>query len=269
VEIRDVEIYATVVDPDGEPVRGLRASDFTVQEEGKAKPIHGFEFLEQAPWTAGIAIDSSGSMQKRMAEVRAAAKGFAGRTIENGGRAFVVDFDTTPRLAHPTSAAAASVSAAIDRIGAGGDTALWDAIIFSLLQLQGVDGKRALVVLSDGRNLESRYRYDDVDRVARETGAAVYVIVVPARYSPADQAAMYERNALATLARSTGGEVWFLREGDSLAAVYETIDRQLRSQYVLTYRTEPARGTDDWRKVDVRLSNRKLRARTIAGYFPR
>ncbi|MGH9456505.1 MAG: VWA domain-containing protein, partial [Thermoanaerobaculia bacterium] len=269
IEVNEVELYVTALD-DGEPVRDLTAADFTVLENGDRKRIHGFEFLEGAPWTAGIAMDSSGSMTLVLPDVQEAARDFAARTIGNGGRAFVVDFDGAPRLAHPTTSDLGSVSAAIDRLTAGGGTALYDAIIFGLLQLQGLDGKRALVVLTDGEDRASRYDYKEAIRVAQESGAAVYAIILDETGPMFSVFVDRLRRELETLARVTGGEAWYLRTRDGIAEVYERIDRELRNQYVLTYGTEPAAGDgEEWRDVEVRARRRGVRVKSIDGYFVR
>ncbi|HEX7831320.1 MAG TPA: hypothetical protein VF787_16810, partial [Thermoanaerobaculia bacterium] len=139
-----------------------------------------------------------------------------------------------------------------------GSTALYDAMVFSLLQLQGVPGKRALIVLSDGKDSGSRYTLDDVVHVARETGASIYLVLLSSS-TPA------RLNALAT---ESGGRVWDLRDTKQLDSIYATIARELRSQYRLTFQTA-ARDRNQFRRVVVRTELPEVKVRTSSGFFPR
>ncbi|HEX7829898.1 MAG TPA: VWA domain-containing protein, partial [Thermoanaerobaculia bacterium] len=165
IEVQEVEMFATVLDAQDEVVRNLDRAQFTVIEENEPRRILGFEFLEKAPFTVGLAVDSSSSMLPRMADVHQSAREFLGRSAADGNRAFVVDFDTEPKLVAGTTANADVLRDAVSSIRADGSTALYDAMVFSLLQLQGVPGKRALIVLSDGKDSGSRYTLDDVVHV--------------------------------------------------------------------------------------------------------
>jgi Ca-activated chloride channel family protein len=258
IEVQEVEIFATVLDKSDEVVRDLDRSQFFVAEENEARRILGFEFLEKAPFTVGLAVDSSSSMLPRMADVHQSAREFLVRAASDGNRAYVVDFDTAPKLVAPTTSNADVVRDAVSSIRADGSTALYDAMVFSLLQLQGVPGKRALIVLSDGKDETSRYSLEDVVQVARETGASLYLVLlgsgVPSRL-----------NALAT---ETGGRVWDLRDTKQLDAIYDTIARELRSQYRITFQT-PSRDRNQFRRVAVRTELPDVKVRTSAGFFPR
>ncbi|HEX2832885.1 MAG TPA: VWA domain-containing protein [Thermoanaerobaculia bacterium] len=258
IEVQEVELFATVLDKRDEVVRDLDRSQFTIVEENEPRRILGFEFLEKAPFTVGLAVDSSSSMLPRMADVHQSAREFLGRAANDGNRAFVVDFDTAPRLVAPTTANADVVREAVSSIRADGSTALYDAMVFSLLQLQGVSGKRALVVLSDGKDETSRYSIEDVVHVARETGASIYLVLlaggVPSR--------------LNALAGESGGRVWELRDTTQLDAIYDSIARELRSQYRITFQTS-ARDRNQFRRVAVRTELPEVKVRTSAGFFPR
>jgi VWFA-related protein len=258
IEVQEVELFVNVVDARDEEVSNLDRSQFTVREENAPRRILGFEYLARAPFTVGLAIDSSSSMLPRIADVHESAREFLSRSAADGNRAFIVDFDTTPKLAAPTASNADALRAAVESIRADGSTALYDAMVFSLLQLQGVSGKRALIVLTDGKDSGSRYTLDDVVRVARESGASIYLVLL-ATGAPA---------RLNELATETGGRTWDLRDTKQLDAIYSTISRELRSQYRITFQT-PARDRNQWRRVSVTTEVPNLKVRTIAGFFPR
>jgi Ca-activated chloride channel homolog len=258
IEVQEVELFATVLDAQDEVVRNLDRAQFTVIEENEPRRILGFEFLEKAPFTVGLAVDSSSSMLPRMADVHESAREFLGRSATDGNRAFVVDFDTEPKLVAGTTANADVLREAVSSIRADGSTALYDAMVFSLLQLQGVPGKRALIVLSDGKDAGSRYTLEDVVHVARETGASIYLVLLSSS-TPA------RLNALAT---ESGGRVWDLRDTKQLDAIYATIARELHSQYRLTFQTA-ARDRNQFRRVALRTELPDVKVRTSSGFFPR
>jgi Ca-activated chloride channel homolog len=258
IEVQDVEFFATVLDERDQSIPNLKRSQFSVRENGAVRPILGFEYAEGAPFTVGLTLDSSTSMRSRIAEVHESARSFLTRIAEHRNSAFIVDFDTQPRLAATTTSDAAVLLTAIDGIRPDGATALHDALVFSLLQLQGVAGKRALIVLTDGRDEGSRYGVEDVARVARETGAPLYLLTlslsIPAR--------------LKEIAVETGGRSWELRDTKSLGEVYATIERELQRQYRFNFRTT-AGSSDTWRSVEVRVNQPNAKVRTASGFVPR
>jgi VWFA-related protein len=297
IEARDVEIYASVLDSSGVPIAGLDRSQFTVAEDGRKKGLSGFEFLGRAPFSVGIAIDSSSSMVEAMPDVHRSARAFLALAARDGSSAFVVDFDTTPRLAAARTGNLPLLHAAVSRIQADGSTALYDAMIFGLLQLQGVPGKRALVVLTDGRDATSRYGLKDAIAVARESGVAIYAIIldqrrgprVPGTIGPAPRGSAGGSGApprgaiygvrggsgggadpqIEKIAVESGGRAWYLPESANMDAIYAEIDRELRNQYRLTYRTAPGRGATDWREVTVTVDVPGAKVRTAAGFVAR
>jgi Ca-activated chloride channel family protein len=287
IEARDVEIYASVLDPSGSPMSALDRSQFAIEEDGRKKRIGGFEFLGRAPFAVGIAVDSSSSMRDEMPDVHRTARAFLDLATRDGSSAFVVDFDTTPRLAAARTRDRAILQNAVSLIRADGSTALYDAVIFGLLQLQGVPGKRALIVLTDGRDETSRYGLKDAVRVARESGVAIYAIIlaersglpVPLPGMPGvgpgvSRGAIYPMRGsragvdpgLEKIAAESGGRAWYLPESANMEAIYRAIDLELRNQYRLTYRTAPGRGSSDWREVSVRVDQPGATVRTAAGF---
>ncbi|HEU5162630.1 MAG TPA: VWA domain-containing protein, partial [Thermoanaerobaculia bacterium] len=277
IEARDVEIYAAVLRPDGTPVSTMDRSQFTIEEKGRKKRLAGFEFLGRAPFSVGLAIDSSSSMLERMPDVHRSARAFLDRVVGDGSSAFVVDFDTTPRLAATRTDHLPTLHDAVSRVRAEGSTALYDAVIFGLLQLQGIPGKRALIVLTDGRDETSRYDFKDAERVARESGVAIYAIILADARAAALPGRSYGVRGtrwgvdpdLEKLAIQTGGRAWYLPESADMDAIYRAIDLELRNQYRLTYRTEPGKGSSDWRPVNVTVDVAGATVRTAAGFVAR
>ncbi|HUP65134.1 MAG TPA: VWA domain-containing protein, partial [Thermoanaerobaculia bacterium] len=266
VDVQEIRIYASVQDRRGNPIRDLGPSRFALLENGERQTLVDVEFHDRVPATIGIAIDSSASMQDVMPDIHETARRFIHQAIDDGGRSFLVDFDSSPRLAAATTRNLETLYAAIDGVRAGGQTAFYDAVIFGLLQLQGLEGKRALVVLSDGNDSMSRYSLSQAIRVARESGVSVYIASIEPPNVRMQQAAP-RRLELETLAGETGGRAWFVTKATDLRGVYDAIAEELRNQYLLTWRAASATRPDEWRSISVEVDEPGARVRAVPGYF--
>lgn len=270
VEVNLVELYVVVTDRDGRPVRGLEPSDFSVREEGVPQQIATFSDAAELPLTLGMAIDSSASMFVKLPKVQRAATDFLRSTFTRTDRAFVVDFDSTPRLARGTTNDVERVIDSIYGLEASGRTALWESIVFSLVQLQGVRGRKALIVFSDGADEDDRFPFRTTNRIAKEMGVPIYLILM--RKEPEERVfrGLLSRSFTSRIERlteATGGRIFYAAEYDDLGEVYEEIEDELRSQYLLAYYPQGVERGRGWREVDVDLSRRDLEPRTLTGYW--
>ena len=129
-------------------------------DEGKPVDIAKFEYVRNLPLSIGVAIDSSGSMRNRMLEAQRAGAQFFKNTLRPGDRAFVTSFDTEPMMLQKWTRQLSDLSAGLASLRAEEATALYDAIVFSLYNFQGVKGQKALVVISDGKDTASKFEFD-------------------------------------------------------------------------------------------------------------
>jgi VWFA-related protein len=143
-----------------------------------------------------------------------------------------------------------------------GNTALHDAIIFSLYQLKGVRGRKALVLLSDGDDTSSLVAYADALEFARRSGTAIYTIGLDVGATK-----IGIRNKLETLSNETGGRAFFVGKAAELASVYAEIERELRSQYLLAFAPNPPGKPGIFSPVEVKVKG-GLKARAPRGYYP-
>lgn len=271
LDVRLVELYVVVTDRDGRPVRGLARDDFRLLQDGREQAIAGFDDAGASPLSLGLAFDSSASMFLKLPDVREAA-----RTLLTGGlsardRALLVDFDSEPRLVTGMTGSLDTVSAGLDTMRADGSSDLFEAIVFSLQKLQGVAGRKALVVYSDGIGEGEKTSYRACIREARRSNVPVYLIVTNQRAARAAGSGVLEpldgyAQRLHELADATGGRAFFVMPSQSLQEVYQTILRELRSQYLLTYYPRDT-APEVWRKVAVELKKRGFQARTVSGYY--
>jgi len=257
IEVGAVTLIASVTDKKGTRIGGLRAADFSVQDE-RQPVVPELRSSESEPVTIGIAIDSSSSMiGKQFYVIRAAAE-FLSRGLRAQDEAFVVSFDTTPRLVHPRSRDTASLRAAVLDLVPRGGTSIFDGITFALQQLQSIAGKRALIVLTDGREGASSASARECDRLARELGVPVYLIVPPGGEE--------KLNAVRGIVEATGGVMHHAQPVDELAALADRIADEVRGQYVLSFTRPAGVKTGDWRAIGVSVRGRDAIVRTIQGY---
>ncbi len=262
VEVNLVEVHVVATDANHEVVEDLTPEEFEVVHRGKPRQIASFSYADDVPLTLGVVIDTSGSMRLVMHDTRRAAAKFLGQTVLPQDRAFVVDFDRRPRLLQETTGDMAELLLSLGRLEAQGETAMYDAIVFSMLQFERRRGRKALVVLTDGDDRDSRYGPKHCVEYAQKTGVPVYIIGLGAldgfRRS-------YSKGDLRQTTEKTGGRLYFVESIEELGLAYAEINAELRSQYSLTFYTDSDLTEEERREVEVRLARPGLTARTVVG----
>ncbi|MFY9549753.1 MAG: VWA domain-containing protein [Thermoanaerobaculia bacterium] len=262
VTVDAVELYTTVTER-GRPVNHLQLSNFKVFEDGVAQKIQGFEFVKNLPLSVGILIDTSASMLESLPEAQQAALKFLDFTIGPKDRAFVVSFDNEPYLLSKLTGRKDKLVRSLSGLRAEGSTALYDAIIYGLYQFTGIKGKKAIVLLTDGKDTTSKFDYDTLLEYVKKSGLAVYAIGL--KISGVDLEVKYKLNKISQV---TGGQTFYIDSAKNIEGVYRQINEDLRSQYLLTYYSSNNEGRDRWRKVEIKVEPTNLQARTISGYYP-
>jgi Ca-activated chloride channel family protein len=269
LQVNLMELYVVVTDRRGHPVRGMTQEQFRILESGQQQEIATFNDAGDLPLTVGLAIDSSASMFVKLPEVQFAAAEFVRNLTTRRDRVFVVGFGSQPRMARTTTSDLPEVVDSLSRLKPDGKTAIWQAIVYSLVQLQGVPGKKALIVYSDGADEDPDFSYRTCLQFARRVGVPIYIILSNNEIVRTEGKGLSVRgflDRLENLAESVGGRVFLARVGDDMDAVYQTIEEELRSQYLVGYYSRDM-GGKEWRKVEVAVAKSGLKARTIAGYF--
>lgn len=262
IDVHLVELPTSVNDSSGRMITGLKEEDFTVTDEGQPVELAKFEYLSNLPLSIGLAIDSSGSMRDRMLEAQRAGAEFLKRIVRPGDKAFIVAFDEQPIMVQKWTDRHADLNASLATLRAEDTTALYDAVILSLYNFLGVRGQRALVVISDGQDTSSKFAYDQAIEYARRTGVPIYTVGLGIRSS-----AVEVRYRLGQLASATGGTTYYIDRASELRKIYDEIETELRSQYLLGFYPGPdVKAGGKWREVEVRST--RGRARTISGYYP-
>ncbi len=263
VDVDYVELYTTVLDRRGHPVLDLEGSDFAVREEGEPQVVRRFERVDQLPIHAAVMLDTSSSMLEELPEAEAAAHRFFREVLTPRDRAAVITFADAPRLAVRFTNDLEVLAGGLADLTAEGETRLYDSLAFALHYFSGVRGKRALVLLTDGADSDSRFKLDEVLEYARRTGVAIYTIGMDVPRDPPEAGLALDR-----LARETGGRTFRIARARELESVYQSIQTELRSQYLLGYQSSHSGQGDGFREVEVTLDRPGLEARTIRGYYP-
>lgn len=259
IDIDLVELYTSV---EGDTDRSLSEEDFTVYEDGREQQIQKFELVKDLPITIGISIDTSGSMIESLGEARRAAVDFLDNIITPKDQSFAVSFSNRPVLLMPRTSDVGAVAAALDGLHAVGNTALYDAVVTSLYYFRGVRGRRALILLSDGEDTASTIPFKDSLDYARRSGVAIYTVGLNIGVT-----AFGVRGKLNNVSKETGGRSFYVSKASELADVYEEIEEELRSQYLIAYASDAPPESREFRTVEVKVAG-GLKARTISGYYP-
>ncbi len=261
VNVHLVELPTTVL-RDGKPVQGLTETAFKVLDEGQPVKISKFEHVKDLSLSIGMAVDTSGSMEDKMAEARNAGAAFFQNVLRKTDKAFVVAFDSQPHLVQKWSNDMSQIHSGLAKLRPEQSTALFDAIVYSLYNFQGVKGQKALVLLTDGRDTASKFTFQQALEYAQRAAVPIYAIALGIRTADLDA-----RSKLNKITAETGGSVYYIETADQLQKIYDDIQNELRSQYVLGFYPAPeVKAGSNWRQVTVQVAEGK--AKTIRGYFP-
>jgi Ca-activated chloride channel family protein len=300
-----VAVTATVTDGSGRFVSGLRAEDFLVYENGKPQAVSQFD-SERVPVSLGIVLDTSGSM---VGEKFSAAQTALGRFVDLLGsrdEMFLYRFDDTPRLVQGWTEDRAALVRRLGAVRPVGGTALYDAVAEAVpMAADGENRKKALVVISDGNDTNSRTALPDVRQAIRESEVLVYAIgidgaaggggyggvrrpggfpipipgmppiLIPMprrapsqlpRRAPARAEDGVNADALRMITDDSGGRTEIVDSLRDLDPVTEGIADELSKQYFLGYvSTLPKDGR--WHEIDVRVRRGAYTVRARRGYL--
>jgi len=237
--------------------------DLEVIEDGVEQEIETFEEAVE-PVTVVLALDASGSMKKSAAQAQAAAREFVD-ALRPEDRIAMVSFADKSVLVHGPTDKRDETLKAIEGYVAAGGTALNDALYDSLSQVAKAEGRRAVVVVTDGRDENaastgpgSVQGWDDVLQELAKTDATVYAIGIGTNV---------DRARLQTLADKSGGAAYFPADASTLAASYHKIVDELRRRYVIGYESTNNERNGRWRKLDIRTRDGAVVIRSRGGYY--
>jgi len=261
VSVNRVVLFATAQDSDHRFILDLKKEDFRVEEDDKPQEILDF-YLEQRPVILCLLLDSSGSMQGRMDKVHLAADKFV-EALAAEDQAMVIDFDEKVFLLQDFTRDSKLLKEAIDSTVPEGGTALYDALYAAYRRLKDHQGRKAIVILSDGEDTNSKFSYQRVLEAAKTNEVLIYSIGLG--ISMLD---MTSHSVLKELAEETGGRAFFPSKAEDLEEVYQQIAQELRSQYYITYSPTNEDWNGKWRKIRLSAPKKKdIELRARKGYY--
>ena len=263
IEVNLVELPVSISSATGQPVSDLQQQNFSILENGKPQKISSFNFAANLPISVGVLLDHSGSMEKRMGDAKAAAVDFFKSIIRKDDRAFIAAFASDPTKNAPFVSSVTTLEAQVNAIpDAGGGTSLYDAIVTGLYRFRNVQGRKALIVITDGDDTTSRLTYDDMLTYARASRVPLYFIGI-GFVGP-----LGGGSKMRALAAETGGIAYMIRNTSQLAETYKQLEQDLRSQYLLSYHTESSKKDQSYRTIEVKVDRPDAKVRTIRGFIP-
>lgn len=269
-EVTRVNMLFTVTDKHGRFVTDLNRDEFEVTENKKPQSILEFTAETDLPLRLAVLIDTSNSIRDRFHFQQEAATNFINSVMRDQDKAVIVSFDTTAELVTDLTGDTHKLENAIRDLRPGGGTALYDAIYFScrdkLMQDQPMyKFRRAMVILSDGEDNESRYSREQALEMAQRADTVIYTISTNISHIETDG-----DKVMRYMAEQTGGSSFFPFEAKDLNQSFENIANELRHQYNLFYRPEPLKNDGLYHTVQIRVKGRKdLIVRARKGYYAR
>lgn len=267
--VNEVNVLFTATDKHGRFVRNLGANDFAILDDHKPpQAVLNFHRETDLPIELGLLLDVSGSVDTRFSFEQDAATAFLQRVIRPGyDRAFVDGFNTKTQLAQDFTGNVQLLSAGIRRLHDGGGTALYDAI-YSICHEKFLNDRpnhpirKAIVVITDGEDNQSEHTREQAIEMAQRAEVLIYAIST-------DDSGLVLRgdHVLEQIADSTGGRAFFPFKVKDITHSFASIEDELRSQYVVSYRPASFDADGRYRSIQISALNHDLQVRSRRGYF--
>jgi len=265
-------VNVTVTDPYNRLVTGLDPDNFRVYEDNVEQEVVTFS-SEDVPISIGVIFDMSGSMNNKIGKAREAAIQFF-KTANPQDEFFLVSFNERAELTSSFTNSVEDLQSRMMLAAPKGRTALLDAIYLGLSQMRGAkNGKRALLILSDGGDNHSRYNESDIKRLVKEADTQLYAIGIfdPLGYRNRTPEELNGPSLLSEVTEMTGGRVFAVENLNDLPDIASKIGMELRNQYVLGYRPSNKVHDARWRKIKIKLRAPKglppLNVYSKTGYY--
>jgi len=265
-------VNVTVTDPYNRLVTGLDPDNFRVFEDNIEQEVVTFS-AEDVPISIGVIFDFSGSMANKIGKAREAAVQFF-KTANPQDEFFLVSFNERAELTSAFTNSVEDLQSRMMLTSPKGRTALLDAIYLGLSQMRGArNGKRALLILSDGGDNHSRYNESDIKRLVKEADTQLYAIGIfdPLGYRNRTPEELNGPSLLSEVTEMTGGRVFAVENLNDLPDIASKIGMELRNQYVLGYRPSNKAHDARWRKIKIKLRAPKglppLNVYSKTGYY--
>jgi len=268
MNVKLVSVFVNVTDRNGAIVGALTREDFALTDDGRPQQIAVFERQSELPLNLMLAIDTSGSVHKDMAEEADAAKRFAHAILRAQDQMALLQFETEVSVLTPFTNRVSQIDRGLGQLRGGDATALYDAISLGSDRLGPKEGRKVLVLVSDGGDTAKSTTYAQALEHALRNEVMIYSIIdVPIEASAGRD--LGGEHALITLAEQTGGKSFYVSEG-GLDKAFARVSDDLRTQYLIGYyqhNQEPGR---TFHRIEVtvpRAAAQDFNIRHKTGYY--
>ena len=270
VPVNEVNVVFTVTDKHNHYVKDLKEADFRILDNNRPPAnVRNFASETNLPLRVGLLVDASNSIRDRFRFEQQAAIEFLNQIVHpDRDQAFVIGFDTTPEITQDFTNNPEKLAAGVRMLRPGGGTALYDAVYGAchdkLIKTTSNRGgqRRAIILLSDGEDNQSRVTRDDAIEEAQRAEVIVYTIStnVSGTKSRGDK-------ILEVIANATGGRAFFPFKIEEVSDAFSQIQEELRSQYAVSYKPADFLTDGKYRSIDIEALNKKYKVRSRKGYF--
>ncbi|MBS1805717.1 MAG: VWA domain-containing protein [Acidobacteria bacterium] len=268
LDVKLVNIFVNVTDKSGSIVGGLGQDSFKIFEDGRPQKISHFERQSEMPLNLTLAVDTSSSTFKDRGIEQSSAKKFVHALMRSQDRMSVIQFNTYVDELWGFTNNVAQLDRGIDHMRGAGGTALYDAIYVGSRALGKREGRKVLVLVSDGGDTVKGSTYEEALEQALRNEVMIYSIIdVPIEASAGRD--LGGEHAMITLSQDTGGKSFYAFEG-GLDKAFERVSEDLRTQYLIGYyprNQEPGR---EFHRIEVtvpRAAPDEFNIRHKTGYY--
>ena len=271
VQVRLVNVFTTVTDSHGAPVANLTKDDFRLLEDGIPQEIRIFEKESAMPLSIALAIDTSESTRREIALEMSSARKFVHSILRPVDRLSLFQISEDILQLTRFSSDVKTIERGIDHLIAGAGTSLYDGIFLCSEALLDREGRKVLVLITDGGDTTSKTDYNNALRRAQQAEAIVYsVIIVPVAADAGRN--IGGEHALIQISKDTGGKYYYAESGQQLDEAFRKISDELRTQYLLAFYPNRRVSDSPFRRIQVELlkkdeDGKPYQVRHRAGYY--
>ncbi len=270
VDVKLVNVFVTVTDEHGAPVSALSKENFQLFEDGRLQKVSVFDRESELPLSIVLDIDTSLSTRKDLPLELTSARRFVHAILRPVDALSLYEFSEIVDQVVPFTADLRTIDRGIDRLHPGAATALYDAIFLGAQALEERQGRKVMVVITDGGDTFSKTNYQEALRAAQISEAIVYsIIVVPIEASAGRDTG--GEHALIQLSEDTGGKYFYATTIAQLDQAFKKISDELRTQYLLAYYPSQRFADSDFRRIEVKLTgvtaSSEYNSRHRTGYY--
>lgn len=251
VNVKLVNLFTTVTDQNGAPIGGLTKDDFKVYEDGVQQKIAVFGRESALPLSIIIGMDASLSTRKDLPLEVESARRFARTILRPIDAISVLQFSEIVKEVVPFTSDLNRIEQGVGRVRTGAATALYDAIFLGSGALEKRQGRKVMVLITDGGDTMSQTSYQEAVRAAQISETILYaIIMVPIEASAGRDTG--GEHALIQITKDTGGKYYYATSINQLDDAFRQISEELRTQYLLAY-YPPKQSFSDFRRIKVEV----------------